>query len=302
MHRNVSTTNETTRDQQQLEEKRRYLIEQKYKRTQLSTLDLLRADRSSLNTNQWGVISNITNIYDALFEEQRQKIFRLQMNHGQKPVKIRLKIANYQELVSTYFEFIVPFLEHLPDYQSLDLFDRSTLIHHNMITLTGIHSHYIASTTGFIPYFDKNYIPIVEIIYGNEIVFNNERLRQESDAIFHTDFVLVKLLLVILAFSNYTSCLSFTPSIILKSMDNEMIFAKKLFTIQNQYIDILWRYMLFRFRNEELVIHLYSKIIYHCLHVQNFTHQVAEENDQHKNMYENFIEEIERKLDLHDEF
>jgi len=301
MRRNVYTINKTTQNQQRLEEKHRPLIEQKYTRAQFDTLGLLHADRSSLNTDQWGVISNIVHIYDTLFEEQRQKIFHLHINHEQKPIKIRLKIANYHELVGTYFEFIGPFLEHFPDYQSLELSDRSTLIHHNMVTLTGIHSHYIASTTGFIPYLDKNYTSIIEIIYGNEIVFNIERLRQRCDAIFHTDLVLVKLVLVILAFSNYTSCLSFPSSNIFKSMNNEMIFAKKLLTIQNQYIDILWRYMLFRFRHEELVIYLYSKIIYNCLHVQNFTRQVVEENDLHKNIYENMIEEIERKLNLHDE-
>ena len=286
------------RNWQQFQEKNRRLIEQKYKQTQLSTLDLLLADRSSLHSYQWGVISNVTHVYDRLFEEQNQKLDHLRISQGQKPVKIRLKMANYQELVSTYFEFIVPFLEHIPDYQTLDISDRTALIHHNMITLTGIHSHYASSTTGFIPHLDKVYAPLVELMYGNEITVNNERLRQQLDSIFHTDLVLVKLLLVILGFSNYTSCLTSTSPII----NDEMNFAKKLFTIQNYYVDILWRYMLFRFRDGNLVVHLYSKIIYNCLHVQKFTHQVSEENNLHKDMYENLIEEIEEKLSLHDEF
>jgi hypothetical protein len=286
------------RNWQRFEEKKRCLVKQKYKQAQLSTLDLLAADRSSLNSQQWGIISNVIHVYDTLFEEQKQKLLHLRINRERKPVKIRFKMANYQELASTYFEFIVPFLENIRDYQLLDLSDRSVLIHHNMITLTGIHSHYSSSTTGFIPYLDQVYAPLIQIVYGNEIIVNNERLRLRLDSIFHTDLILVKLLLVILAFSNYTSCLSSTSPII----NDEINFAQKLFTIQNSYVDILWRYMLFRFRSENLVMHLYSKIIYNCLHVQNFSHQVAEENNLHKDMYENFIEEIEAKLNLHDEF
>ncbi len=59
--------------------------------------------------------------------------------------------------------------------------------------------------------------------------------------------------------------------------------------------------MLFRFRHEKLVIRLYSNIIYNCLHVQNFSRQVAERNDSHKNIFDNLIEEVETKLNLPDE-
>jgi hypothetical protein len=71
MRRNVYTSEEITRMQHPLEGKYRSLIEQKYKYAQLVTLDLLCADRSSLNSNQWTLISNITHIYDTLFEEQK---------------------------------------------------------------------------------------------------------------------------------------------------------------------------------------------------------------------------------------
>jgi len=301
MHRNVCTFEENTRNQLQLEDRHRSLVEQKYKRAQLGTLDLLRADRSSLNTNQWSFISNITHNYDILFEEHKEKYLRFQYRNEQKPLKLRLKISNYQQLVGTFFTFIVPFLEHIPDYQSLELSDRLTLIHHNMVTLTGIHSHNITSTSGFIPYFDKNYAPIMNMIYGNEIVSQNEKLRQRIDTVFHTDLILVKLVLVIFAFSNVTQCLSFTSEIISKSMNEEMMFSKRLFEVQNNYIDILWRYMLFRFRHEEVVVRLYSKIVYYCLLIQNFSRQLAEQNDLHKNIFKNLIEEVETKLNLEDE-
>jgi len=84
-------------------------------------------------------------------------------------------------------------------------------------------------------------------------------------------------------------------------MNEEMMFSKRLFEVQNNYIDVLWRYMLFRFRHEEVVVRLYSNIVYNCLHIQNFLRQLAEQNDLHKNIFNNLIEEIETKLNLQDE-
>jgi hypothetical protein len=244
--------------------------------------------------------TNVTNIYDTLFEEHKLKISQFHTHAQQQPIKIRLKIVNYQQLVSIYFTFIVPFLERIPDYQSLDLANRLTLVHHNTATLTGIHSHYINSTTKYIPYYDKNYAPVVNMLYKTEIVVETEKLRQKLDAVFHSDTVLVKLFLVIGAFSNVASCLSPTSQTIIKSDDDEVMFSKTLLRIQNTYVDVLWRYMLFRFRHEELVARLFTKIVCNCLHVQKFSHDIAEENDLHKDMCDTLVEEIESKLDLQD--
>ena len=79
------------------------------------------------------------------------------------------------------------------------------------------------------------------------------------------------------------------------------MFSRTLLRIQNRYVDVLWRYMLFRFRHEQLVEVLFAKIVYNCLHVQKFTSDIAEENDSHKDMYDTLVEEIESKLDLQEE-
>jgi hypothetical protein len=167
-----------------------------------------------------------------------------------------------------------------------------------MVTLTGIHSHYMTSITGFIPYLDKNYGPIMNMIYGNEVVLENGRLRQRLDSVFHADLLLVKLVLVIFAFSNVTPCLQFTLQPASQSMDDEIRLSKTLFQVQNIYVNVLWRYMLFRFRDEKSVIHLYSTIIYNCLHVQKFSYTIAERNDLHKDMFNTLIKEAETKLNL----
>jgi hypothetical protein len=301
MCRKLNKSAPQARKRQQLDDKRRLLVEEKYKRAQLVSLDLLNADRSSLNVNQWGLISNITHIYDVLFEEHKQKLIHFQMQDEQKPVKLRLKISKYQQLAATYIAFIVPFLERIPDYQSLEQSNRLTLIHNNLVTLTSFHGHYMMSVTGFTPYFNRNYAPIVNMIYGNEVVVGNEKLRQRCDSIFHTDLFLAKLVLVMFTFSNITPCLSFTLYPTSKSMSDEVMFSKTLFQIQNTYVDVLWRYMLFRFRDENLVVRLYASIVCYCLHVQKLSYQVAEQNDLHKDMMEKLTEQVETELNLQDE-
>jgi hypothetical protein len=220
------------------------------------------------------------------------------MHNEQKPMKIRFKLSNYKQLMATYLTFIVPFLERIPDYQSLELSDRLILIHHNMVTLTAIQSHHMASITGFISHFDKNYEPIINMIYGSELICGKERLREMMDTIFYADSFLVKHVLAIFAFCNITPCLSFTSQIILKSMNEEMMFSKRLFPVQNNYVDVLWRYMLFRFGDEKIVVGLYSNIVYTCLHLQRFARQVAEQNDLHKNTCDTLVEEAETKLNI----
>jgi hypothetical protein len=122
--------------------------------------------------------------------------------------------------------------------------------------------------------------------YGHKLIFQIKRLRQRIDTIFHADLILVKLVLAIFAFSNVTPCLSFTTDMISKSMKDEMMFSKKLFAVQNDYVDILWRYMLFRFRHEKIVVRLYSNIVYNYLLLQDISHQVVEVSDLHKNIFE----------------
>jgi hypothetical protein len=203
--------------------------------------------------------------------------------------------------MATYFTFIVSFLEHIPDYRSFEPSDRLILTHHNIDTLIKIYGHYLASMTGYMPYLDKNYAPIVVAIYGSELIFENERLRQRFDDIFHADYFLVKLVLTTLSFSNVTPCLSFTSQIVPKSMNEELMFSKRLFQVQNDYVDILWRYMLYRFRNEKVVVHLYSNIVYTCLHLQKFARRITEQNELHKHMYDKLLEQIEKKLNMEDE-
>ncbi|UJR26521.1 hypothetical protein I4U23_007844 [Adineta vaga] len=232
---------------------------------QLPTLDLLNADRSSLNSYQWNIISNITHKYDLLFEEHKITITQFHIQNEQKPVKLRLKLSNYTQIVTTYFTFMVAFLDH-----------------------------YLANATGYIPYFDKDYSSIVEILYGNETILKNEKLREQLDEIFHNNPILIKLILVIFAFENVTPALLFSNS----HEDQLQSFFHMLHQSQNNYVDLLWRYMLYRFRHENIVIHLFSHIIYNCLRVQDFSYRTAEQNSKHNMMYETLIDQFESKCTM----
>ena len=284
----IRSPEENARYREQIELKHRQLIKLKYKTAQIDTLDLLHADRSSLNVEQWSLISNLIHNFDIFSEEQTKQLLDLQKPN---PFKTRFKMLLYDQFVTICFNTTKPFIERIPDYQQLTISNRLILIQRTFASLVCINAMNNMNLTGYRPYFDKNLQHIYDVYYGSENIFQSERLREKLNFIFNSDLTIFKLFLSILVFSNITSDVPI-------SSDNEYVYSQTIFHLQNRYIDLIWRYMLFRFRHEHITIRLFSNIIQYCIHMQNFIHNLKNKMESAQNVMDVFIKNVETSLKL----
>jgi hypothetical protein len=271
-----------------LENKRRQLIELKYKTAQIDSLDLLQADRSTLNVHQWTVISNLIHNFDIFHQEQTKQLSDLQKPN---PFKTRFKLSSYEQLVTIYFDTTKPLIERIPDYYQLALRNRAIITQRTLASLVAINAMHSMNLTGYRPYFDKNLQHIYDVYYGVENVFQAERLREKLNSILNSDLTIFKLFLAILIFSSLTLDVSI-------SIDNEYSHSQTLFHLQNHYTELLWRYILFRFRQEHMAIRFFSGMIQYCIHMQNFIHDLRKKMESAQNVMDILSKNIESSLKM----
>ncbi|CAF3898774.1 unnamed protein product [Rotaria sordida] len=216
----------------------------------ISSIDLLRNDRSLLTDEQRCHLSNIINIYDT--KSPVNHIRHLLSSESKHPMKMRLKMAktNILEIILSMYQGILPFIETLPEFQTMKHYDQCELIERNL--------SYVGGFNGIIVFRDaevpistafKNGFPSV---YGSTIVDDSVIIARRTD----NDVSLIKLLIPILLFS--TSCYINIPSNVnnnyqLDEIEMNSIFfnTKRLFDIQNTYIEIMFKYMIYRFGYNE---------------------------------------------------
>lgn len=151
--------------------------------------------QSLLTDNQWCRITNVINIYDS--KSPVAHIRCLLINQSKQPMKIRLKTASTSilDIIVSIYQSVLPFLEALPEYASMQVNDRCELMERNLSCVGGFNSILVfrqgevAMSTAF-----KNGFPS---IYGSTIVEDSIVIAHRTD----TDIILMKLFIPILLFS-----------------------------------------------------------------------------------------------------
>jgi len=162
-------------------------------------------NRSLLNDQQWCYLSNIINIYDT--KSPVSHIRYLLCNQSKHPMKMRLKMAKSSilEIIMSMYKSVLPFIEVLPEFQTMQLHDRYELIERNLSYVGGFNAIIVFRDAGvtFSTAF-KNGFPS---IYGSNIVDDSITIAHRTD----TDVTLIKLLIPVILFS--TSFNVIVPSI-----------------------------------------------------------------------------------------
>jgi hypothetical protein len=161
----------------------------------ISRNNLFSNDRSILNDDQWCRISNIINVYNT--KSPVSHIRCLLSNQSKHPMKMRLKMAktNILEIIISIYQAILPFVEELPEFQTMQLYDRCELIERNLSCVGGFSAIItfrdadVTLSTAF-----KNGFPS---IYGSTIVDDSITIAHRTD----NDVTLIKLLIPIILFS-----------------------------------------------------------------------------------------------------
>jgi len=151
--------------------------------------------RSLLNDEQWCHLSNVINIYDT--KSPVSHIRYLLCNQSKHPMKMRLKMAKTSilEIIMSMYQSVLPFIETLPEFQTMQNYDRCELIERNLSYVGGFNGIIVFRDAGvtFSTAF-KNGFPS---IYGSNIVDDSITIAHRTD----NDVTLIKLLIPIILFS-----------------------------------------------------------------------------------------------------
>ncbi|CAM2706637.1 unnamed protein product [Rotaria socialis] len=214
--------------------------------TVMSPLDLLNNDRSLLTEEQKSRVSNVIHTYDT--KSSVSHIRNLLSTQSKHPVKMRLKMAktNILEIIISMYQGILPFFETLPEFQTMHRCDQNELIERNLEYVGGFNA-ILVFRDAEVPFSTafKNGFPS---IYGPTVVDDAINVALRTD----TDVTLIKLLIPILLFS--TSYFIRAPNSVrnkyqfFETAINSIFYnTKRLFHIQNIYIEIMFKYMIYRF-------------------------------------------------------
>ncbi|CAF0820187.1 unnamed protein product [Adineta ricciae] len=225
----------------------------------IPTVNLLRADQSTLSVDQWNQISNLVHCFDAYsgfsFVENFVK------EQDMLPLKARFKYTSNR------------------DFLSLSVHDRSTLLHHTVEYTTGVG---VASMLHHVQlYANPSFVNSAELIFRPSAVASFVRLIDQLDP----DVTVVKLMCAILSFmtSRYTTY----SAAVAANLSN----VTAVIRAQDMYAELVWRYLLYKYNYRDAVLRFFNLI--KCFFLMNDSIAEAYETRKYADMINCVIEATE---------
>jgi len=209
---------------------------------------------STLSSNHWNLLSNLVNHFD----EHGGYSYVQQFIHEQNvlPVKLRFKLSAVRQFflsIQTKMQFVFENNQH---FLLLSRYDRQILlrqtIEHRTIlgALFAIRQHQLFDNASF--------------YHSTELIFQSQAttfMRQITDRL-DLDDTLIKLIMAILSFSTNNSTV-YTKS----TKTTFFLNIRRILAIQNLYVDLTWRYILYKYGYVESILK-FNKLI-QCIFLVN---------------------------------
>jgi hypothetical protein len=196
-----------------------------------------------LTVDEWNLLSNIIHAYD-----EQNIVTRTHCSFKEQsslPPKIRSKTSNTLELIGFFYTAIQPFIERSPYFHALPRNLRQFIMQNNLNGTGGLNS-LLAATEADV--FDNEvHTTMCNEIYGSEYVKASRRLMARLE----TNRNLLKLMLIILAFSSNCSIVMYDHSINLTNAS--AINSIYLIRIQDIFVTMLWKYLVYLYGYDNAV-------------------------------------------------
>ena len=229
-------------------------------------------DRSTLTTHQWTLLSNIIRCYD-----EQNVITRVRDYLHEKsslPVKLRSKSVDTLNLISEPLKCILPLIEHSPDYhQHLSRDARRCLQEQNLFFTGAINGYFVARETD--AFHNCTYMTACSALYGYDYMAkcaqDNRRLEANGS--------LLKLMLFVLIFSSNCSIVFYpgdasSGAVVEEEEEGEdgvgggrdssnkrkTNTMKELLGMQDVYVTMLWKYMVYLYGYNQAAVRFSSMI------------------------------------------
>ena len=187
---------------------------------------------SILTLDQWNFISNLPQYYDeSVGLAMGENYIREQLN---LPLKLRFKGASIIQLWQMAFQGAQSLYQKNEDFLSLSFQDRSLLLKNTLKYTSCLAANFMICKVRIVNY--PAYYDSLAMIIHPQVIPATKRIVHRFDF----DMIMIKLLLVILSFS--TTNLIVDPTSSLENFSN----TKEILRIQDNYIDIAWRYLIYK--------------------------------------------------------
>ena len=183
--------------------------------------------------NDWALLSNLLHCFDEHSGYFLTNQFLMEQHA--LPFKMRFKTATVDALTNAFLFSSQTLFERNADFRSLCSHDRSVLLRSTMKHTSGLGAVFLLNNARLCSY--PVFCQTAEAIYGSMAFRNGVRAARALDP----DHTFVKLALASLIFSRlgYGDNIN-QPPMILKD-------TKAVVRIQDAYIDLAWRYLLYKY-------------------------------------------------------
>ncbi|CAF2509458.1 unnamed protein product [Rotaria sp. Silwood2] len=260
-------------------------------------IDLLNNDRSLLTFDQWSLLSNINNAYNS--RSPISNINNIISSQSIYPPKIRLKMANanFMDIIASMYAASEIFIKIIPDFSSMTNYYQNVLITRNILNLGGFNCQFMMRETNILK--DAAYSNCLSSTYGTWIFNGTVRIADDIDP----DGTLFKLLFVVLAFSAcsdvvippYNKCdkiSDYSVSDVLIETNYLSINTQYLFEIQNKYVELMFKYMVYRYGYYEAALR-FAALMKNFLY-QSVLSANATEISKHDDMLKTLVDKTEQ--------
>ncbi|CAF1518152.1 unnamed protein product [Adineta ricciae] len=250
---------------------------------------LLVNDRSSLSTDEWSTLSNVINIFDS--RSPIPVIRNVVDAISNYPVKIRIKsaAANIKQVMELMYGAVVPLVDNILDFRQMSSHDQSALLERNVPNTSILIGTLIFRDAGVYssPLFNIDF----PSLYGPIVAERATKTKQLID----TDGTLLKLIGIVLMFSTNTTIITEHNISNNDSMQKFRSFSNSnyLLHIQNIYVDILFKYMIYRYGYMEAVLR-FAALIRVFIFASTTQYYASQELATHDELMDSLIKNTEQ--------
>ena len=247
-------------------------------------MNLFYNDRSLLTTSQWTLLSNVFHAYERFNPISTYNCILETLSSS--PYKTRFDTTGISKTTSCAFTSLQSFISSTPDFQVLSLNEQQSLLKRNLHGMGPFATSIAFHDTNFFQNF-KCYSGFLEF-YGSETTIQEEHLINQLDL----DSALLRFILLVISFSSNCFIVDIHETI---HNDSFLFGTFRLFGSQNVYVEVLWKYMLYRYGYYETVLR-FSGLIKCVLDKIKQASSLYMSNKIHKNLVDGIIKHSEESL------
>lgn len=199
------------------------------------------------------------------------------------PPKLRSKSTITLDIVKFFYSSIKSFVESVPFFQDLSVDARRAVVEHNFDTTGTLNSIFLVRETCALD--SVAYVTGCSTVYGYDNLAELKKYVSQLEQ----NGILVKLMLLITAFAANCSIVTLDPRENLATITS----AISLIRVQNIFVTMLWKYLIYQYGDLGAVRWFNSSIKY-ILNILRWTNE--KHTPEHWEMVDNVVQHTSRAL------